>query len=67
MFAFIRIGSYLAKAYDMGSDWQILTSDGREYWSSVWQSDKKSSLYAAFAKACKLDYVEFDEKEVVIK
>ena len=66
MNAFIRIGSYTAKAYDMGTDWQVLTSDGKEYWTSVWQADKKASLYAALSKACKLDFVEFNEKEIVI-
>lgn len=66
MKAFIRIGSYTAKAYDMGSDWQVLTSDGKEYWSSVWQADKMASLYAALSKACRNDSVEFDESGVVI-
>lgn len=66
MFAFIRVGSCLAKAYDMGTDWQIITSDGNEYWFSVWQANKKASLYTAFCKACKLDSVVFNDKEVTI-
>ena len=66
MYAFIRIGAYTAKAYDQGDDWQILTSDGNEYWASVWQSDRKASLYSAFEKACKLDFVLYDQAEVVI-
>lgn len=67
MKAFIRIGCYLAKAYDQGDDWQVLTSDGKEYWFSVWQTDKKSSLIRALSETCKRDCVAFEESEIIFK
>ena len=65
MKAFIRIGNYLAKAYDHGTDWQILTSDGKEYWFSVWQADHKASLENALLSACKRDYVQVQDNQII--
>ena len=65
MRAFIRIGSYLAKAYDQGTDWQVLTSDGKEYWFSVWQADQKASLENALLSACKCDFVQVEDNQII--
>lgn len=64
MYAFIRIGDLLVKAYDHDKDWQVLTNDGQEYWYSVWENDKKHSLYTAFAKTCQRCKVAFDLDQV---
>ncbi len=65
MKAFIRVGAYLAKAYDQGADWQVLTSDGKEYWFSVWQADYKGSLENALLAACKRDFVHAEDSEII--
>ena len=65
MKAFIRVGCYLAKAYEQGDDWQVITSDGKEYWFSVWQADKKASLVNALVKACQRDFVSTNGDEII--
>ena len=65
MKAFIRIGDYVAKAYDQGTDWQVLTSNGKEYWFSVWQANQKSSLENALLSACKRDCVQVQDNQII--
>ena len=47
MIAFYSDGKTQAKAYDHGSDWQIVSDKG-ERWFSVWSQDKRASLHRAF-------------------
>jgi len=35
-----------------GSDWQVATSAGDEWWFSVWRADPRASLYSALSSAC---------------
>jgi hypothetical protein len=65
MKAFIRVDTYLAKAYDQGTDWRVLTSDGKEYWFSMWQADYKGSLENALLSACKRDFVQVKDNQII--
>ena len=47
MIAFYSDGSQQVKAYDHGSDWQLV-SDKKEQWFSTWSQDKRASLHRAF-------------------
>ena len=48
MKAFYRDNDLLVKAYDHGSDWQLVDNQGNERWFSIWSFDKKASLLRAF-------------------
>jgi hypothetical protein len=48
MIAFYTNGKILVKAYQHGSDWQLLC-DKQERWFSVWTNDKRASLVSAFS------------------
>jgi hypothetical protein len=67
MIAFYRQNGYLVKVYEHGTDWQCITSDGKEYWFSVWQADKKASLTEAVRKSCLRDSAPFVESEIIYK
>lgn len=47
MIAFYSDGTTQAKAYDHGTDWQII-SDKKEQWFSTWSDNKRASLHNAF-------------------
>lgn len=66
LIAFYKDRGFLAKVYKSGDDWQVTTSLGDEYWFSVWQADKPSSLYNAIIKTCRLSDVEYKQENVVI-
>jgi hypothetical protein len=49
MIAFYSDGTKQVKAYDHGSDWQLI--DGKnERWFSTWSNDKRASLHSAFSR-----------------
>lgn len=65
MKAFIRIGDYTAKAYDRDRDWQVLTSNGNEYWFSAWQVNQKAGLENALLSACKRDGIQVGNNQII--
>lgn len=64
MHAFIRIGEYIAKVYDQGSDWQVVTNNS-EYWFSVWVSDERASIERAMIEACSRDGFSVTKDQII--
>lgn len=54
MYAFVcpANSTLLIKAFDRDGDWQVLTSEGKEFWCSIWTQDRAASLLNAFNRAC---------------
>lgn len=50
MIAFYTDGKDAIKAYDHGTDWQLISEKMGERWFSKWQHDKRASLHNAFNK-----------------
>jgi len=49
MIAFYSDGTKQVKAYDQGSDWQLI--DGKtERWFSTWSDNRRASLHSAFVR-----------------
>ena len=44
MYAFAKQDDLLLKVYDEQDDWQVLASNGREYWFSKWHKNESESL-----------------------
>lgn len=52
MYAFYKSeDGKLYKAYENSGDWQIVCSDGKERWFSIWSKDITGSLVNAFSRA----------------
>lgn len=50
MYAFYSDGQVTIKAYTDGSDWQLIDSNKKERWFSIWQNNVNESLLNAFSK-----------------
>jgi hypothetical protein len=65
MKAFYRVDDLLIKAYDQGDDWQLIDSNGNEYWRSKW-ADEYASLCAAFFSMAEQNGYNFKQTRLVI-
>ena len=65
MRAFYKVDDLLIKAYDKGDDWQLIDSNGGEYWRSKW-ANEYASLCAAFFSMVEKNGYDFKESRLTL-